>query len=107
MLDLFIENGVDVLNPVQVAAFTIDTRELKARFGDKLTFWGAIDTQKVLPFGTEKDVEEEVKRRIQDLGPNGGFVVAAVHAIQPDVPPQNIVAMAEATRKFGKYPLTV
>jgi uroporphyrinogen decarboxylase len=105
LLDLFIENGVDILNPVQVAAFRIDTKELKARFGDKITFWGAIDTQKVLPYGTVKDVENEVKKRIKDLGPNGGLVVASVHAIQPDVPPQNIVAMAEATRKFGKYPL--
>ncbi|HUT65665.1 MAG TPA: uroporphyrinogen decarboxylase family protein [Spirochaetota bacterium] len=106
MLDLLIENGVEIINPVQVSAIDIDTKELKARFGDKLTFWGAIDTQKVLPFGTEKDVEAEVKKRINDLGPGGGFVVAPVHTIQADVPPQNIVAMAESTRKFGKYPLT-
>lgn len=105
VLDLFIENGADIINPVQVSAINIDTKELKARFGDKITFWGAVDTQRVLPFGTEQDVENEVKKRINDLGPGGGLVVASVHAIQPDVPPQNIVAMAEATRKFGNYPL--
>jgi len=105
VLDLFIENGADIINPVQVSAINIDTKELKARFGDKITFWGAVDTQRVLPFGTEQDVENEVKKRINDLGPGGGLVVASVHAIQPDVSPQNIVAMAEATRKFGNYPL--
>ncbi len=84
-----------------------DTAELKARFGDRLVFMGGIDTQHVMPRGSIEDVEAEVKRRIRDLGPGGGYVVAAVHNIQPDVPPENIVAMAEATRKYGSYPLTV
>jgi uroporphyrinogen decarboxylase len=106
LIDDLAEVGVDILNPVQVAAMG-DTAELKARFGDKMTFWGAIDTQRVLPLGTAEEVEAEVQQRIRDLGPGGGYVVGPVHNIQPDVPPENIVAMAEATRKYGTYPLTV
>ena len=58
-----------------------------------------------MPHGSVNEVEMEVRRRIHDLGRDGGFVLAAVHNIQPDVPPQNIIAMADAARKFGKYPL--
>lgn len=104
LIDDLAEIGVDILNPVQVAAMG-DTAELKARFGEKIVFWGAIDTQHVLPHGTPEEVEAEVKRRIRDLAPGGGYVVGPVHNIQPDVPPENIVAMAEATRKYGTYPL--
>jgi uroporphyrinogen decarboxylase len=105
-IDDLAEIGVDILNPVQVSAIG-DTAALKARFGNKVVFWGGIDTQRVLPQGSAEDVEAEVRRRIRDLGPGGGYVVASVHNIQPDVPPENIVAMAEATRKFGRYPLAV
>ena len=106
LLDDFIENGVDILNPVQVSAIG-NTFELKKRFGDKLVFWGGIDTQHVLPHGSVQEVEEEVQKRIRDLAPGGGYVVASVHAIQPDVPPENIIAMADATRKYGNYPVVV
>ncbi len=78
---------------------------MKARFGDRIVFWGGIDTQRVLPDGSVEDVEAEVKRRIRDLAPGGGYVVASVHNMQPDIPPENIIAMAEATRKYGLYPL--
>ena len=97
---------MDIVNPVQVSAMG-DTAALKARFGEKVVFWGAIDSQHVLPYGSVKDVEAEVQRRIHDLGPGGGFVLAAVHNIQPDVPPQNVVALADATRKYGTYPLPI
>ena len=103
-IDDLVEVGVDILNPVQVSAMG-DTAKLKARFGDRVVFWGGIDTQRVLPYGSVDDVEAEVKRRIHDLGPGGGYVVASVHNMQPDIPPQNIVAMAEATRRYGAYPL--
>jgi uroporphyrinogen decarboxylase len=104
LVDDLTEIGVEVLNPVQVSALG-DSAALKARFGDKVSFWGAIDTQHVLPSGTPEDVEEEVRLRIRTLGPGGGLVVASVHNFQPDVPTANIVAMAEATRKWGEYPL--
>jgi len=104
LLDDFIENGADILNPVQVSAIG-DVDALKRDFGDRLAFWGGIDTQKVMPYGTPEEVGNEVKQRIQELGAGGGYVLSSVHAIQPDVPPENIVAMAEACRKFGRYPL--
>ena len=68
-------------------------------------FWGAVDTHHVLPCGTPEEVREEVRRRIQDLGPGGGYVVSPVHNIQPDVPPENVVAMYEAAYELGRYPL--
>jgi uroporphyrinogen decarboxylase len=104
-IDDLAEIGVDILNPVQVSAIG-DTAALKARFGNKVVFWGGIDTQCVLPQGSIEDVEAEVKRRIHDLASGGGYVVASVHNMQPDIPPENIVAMAEATRKYGTYPKT-
>jgi hypothetical protein len=70
-----------------------------------LDIGGVIDSQYVLPYGSVADVEAEVRRRVHDLGPGGSFVVASVHNIQPDMPPENIVALADATRRYGVYPL--
>ena len=96
----FIEAGVDALNPVQVSAAEMDTAALKREFGRDLAFWGGgCDTQYVLPRGTVGEVRDEVRRRINDLAPGGGFVFTQVHNIQPDVPPQNVVAMVEALRE--------
>jgi uroporphyrinogen decarboxylase len=100
----FIEAGVDILNPVQVAAKDMDTKALKKDFGDCITFWGgAVDTQRTLPLGTPDEVKNEVMRRIEDLAPSGGFVFNAIHNIQADVPPENIEAMLEALNKYGIY----
>ena len=104
LLDDLIEAGVEALNPVQVAAFH-DPAGVKAAYGDRLSFWGGIDTQWVLPNGTPEQVREEVKLRIGQFGPGGGFVAASVHNIQADVPPENILAMSEAVQRYGKYPL--
>jgi uroporphyrinogen decarboxylase len=104
----FVDIGVDALNPVQVSSAGMDTAELKARFGSQpgsgICFWGAIDTGRVLPMGSPQEVRSEVRRRIQDLAPGGGFVLAPVHNIQEDVPPQNILAMADAALEFGRRP---
>jgi uroporphyrinogen decarboxylase len=102
-----IELGVDVLNPVQVAARDMDSSILGPEFGDRLSFWGAIDTQRVLPKGTPEEVKSEVKRRIRDLAPSGGYILAAVHNIQPGVPVENIIAMYEAGREYGSYPIVL
>ncbi|MFC1462499.1 uroporphyrinogen decarboxylase family protein [Verrucomicrobiota bacterium] len=92
-----IDIGADILNPVQVSAGDMrDTARLKREFGKRLSFCGAIDTGWVMPKGTTDDVRNEVHRRITDLAPGGGYIAAAVHCIQPDVPPENIVAMCEA-----------
>jgi uroporphyrinogen decarboxylase len=99
------EIGVDILTPVQVSAARMDTLKLKEEFGDKLSFLGAVDTQRVLPFGTTDEVKDEVRKRIRDLAPNGGYILGAVHNIQPEVPPENICAMLEAGMKCGQYPI--
>ena len=92
-----IEAGVDALNPVQVSAAGMDTGRLKKEYGKDITFWGGgCDTQHVLRNGTAEEIRDEVKRRIDDLAPGGGFVFTQVHNIQPDVPPENIMAMYEA-----------
>jgi uroporphyrinogen decarboxylase len=99
-----IEAGIDILNPVQVSAKGMDTRELKRQFGKDLTFHGGgVDTQEVLPRGTPAQVRDEVKRRIDDLAPGGGFIFAAVHNIQADVPPENVMAMWETLQEYGSY----
>jgi len=98
-----IDMGVDALNPVQVSAQGMDTRRLKQEFGRHISFWGGIDTQKVLPFGTPEEVAAEVRRRIEDLAPGGGYVLCAVHNIQADVPPENICAMYDAALEYGRY----
>ncbi|HET91170.1 MAG TPA: hypothetical protein ENN99_10605 [Chloroflexi bacterium] len=100
----FIEMGVDILNPVQVSAAGMDTRELKRTFGDDIVFWGGgCDSQQILPFGTPAQVADEVKRRIDDLAPGGGFVFAPVHNVQAEVPPENVVAMFETACQYGVY----
>jgi uroporphyrinogen decarboxylase len=97
-----IEIGVDVLNPVQVSAKGMDSARLKAAYGRDIVFWGGgVDTQRVLPFGTPDDVRAEVRRRVSDFAPGGGFVFAPVHNIQAGVPPENIVAAFDAVRDFG------
>jgi uroporphyrinogen decarboxylase len=103
-----IELGIDLLNPVQVSAGEMgDTARLKREFGDRMAFCGGIDTQRVLPFGTPDEVRAEVRRRIRDLAPGGGYVAAAVHCIQPDVPIENVLAMCEEIAAVGKYPLQI
>jgi len=95
-----IDIGVDILNPVQVSAAAMDTAELKAEFGRDIVFWGGgVDTQRVLGAGTPEQVRAEVLRRVSDLRGDGGFVFAAVHNIQPNVPAVNILAMRAALRE--------
>ena len=96
LLPDFIDVGVQILNPVQVAAAEMDTPRLKREFGKHLVFWGAIDTQRVLPQGTPEEVRAEVARRVKDLSP--GYIPASVHNIQAEVSPENIVAMFDAIR---------
>lgn len=91
----FIDHGVDVLNPVQVSATGMEPEQLNRDFGMDLGFWGGIDTQHVLPFGSADDVADAVRGRRKDLGKGGGYVQASVHNLQEEVPPENIVAMFE------------
>lgn len=100
----FIEMGVDAVNPVQVSAEGMDPKWLKREFGRDITFWGAgCDSQAILPYGTPEEVADEVKRRLDDLAPGGGFVFSPIHNVQTGVPPENIVAMFRTAREYGVY----
>jgi uroporphyrinogen decarboxylase len=85
--------GIDMLDPIQVAAEGMEPAALKRDFGDKLAFHGAICTQHTLPFGTPQEVTEAVLQRVATLGAGGGYVLASSHDISADTPPENIVAM--------------
>jgi uroporphyrinogen decarboxylase len=98
-----IEVGLDILNPIQPAC--MDPAEVKRQFGNHLTFWGTVDIQHVLPFGTPADVAAEVKLRCETVGPGGGLILSPAHNIQSEVPIANILAFYEAAQKYGRYPL--
>jgi uroporphyrinogen decarboxylase len=99
-----LDNGIDILNPVQISAEGMDPRALKERFGERLTFWGgAIDAQHILPSATPERVREEVRRNLEAWKPGGGYVFNNVHNLQADVPPENIVALYDAAYEFGFY----
>ena len=100
LLPDFIEIGVDILNPIHVAASGMEPRALKRDFGKDIVFWGGgVDTQDILPHGTPQQVRDDVHRNIDALAPGGGFVFNTVHNIQADVPPENVVAMWEELNK--------
>lgn len=86
-----IEIGLDVLNPVQPRA--MDPQELKREFGERLCFWGSIDEQYTLPFGTPAEVEQEVITRLKTIGQDGGLIIGPTHHVQLDTPLENFWAM--------------
>ncbi|MCD6361005.1 MAG: methyltransferase, partial [Armatimonadetes bacterium] len=98
------EAGLDILNPIQTTAAGMDPAWLKEQYGDQLTFWGGgVETQGVLQFGTPEEVREQVKERIEIFAPGGGFVFNPDHNIQPNTPPENIIAAYEAALEWGRY----
>jgi len=99
-----IDNGIDILNPVQISAKDMDPKDLKAKFGDELVFWGgAIDTQHVLPFAGAGEIREHVRKNVEIFKPGGGYVFNSVHNIQVGVPAENITTMFDAAYEFGSY----
>jgi uroporphyrinogen decarboxylase len=99
-----LDNGIDILNPVQVSAADMDPVNLKSLYGDRLVFWGGgIDAQHVLPHADPDTVREHVRRNVEALKPGGGYVFNNVHNIQAGVPPENIVAMFDAAYEDGFY----
>jgi uroporphyrinogen decarboxylase len=105
LLPGFMEVGYEILNPIQTRAKNMEARRLKRDYGDRLTFYGGVDIQRLLPFGTEEDIRRGVKDLIRSLAPGGGFLFATSHNIEPDTPPKNIVAMFDAAHEFGRYPI--
>jgi len=98
----FIDAGVDILNPVQCSCSGMEPEKLKSEFGEDLVFWGGgVDTQKTFPFGSPREVYDQVQRRIDILGAGGGFVFNTIHNIQANTPIENIEAMLRAIRDSG------
>jgi uroporphyrinogen decarboxylase len=95
-----IEIGLDVLNPIQPAS--MDPAIIKRRYGDKLCFWGTIDEQKTLPFGSPEDVRREVRQRIETVGKGGGLIIGPTHHVQLDTPIENFEAMVDEIKKTGR-----
>ena len=99
-----LDNGIDILNPVQISAKGMDPLRLKAACGDRLVFWGGgIDSQHVLPTAAPAEIRECVRRNLEAFKPGGGYVFNNVHNIQADIPPENIVALFNAAYEFGGY----
>ncbi|MDQ1301820.1 MAG: Uroporphyrinogen deCOase protein [Chloroflexota bacterium] len=96
-----IEIGVETLNPIQPE--TMDPAQLKARYGDRLAFWGGVSVQRTMPFGAPEQVRAEVKERIATVGRNGGYIIAPAHTLEPEVPWQNVLAFVEAALEYGRY----
>lgn len=105
ILNDLIDVGIDILQPVQKEAAGNNLSELKKNYGLQITFCGGISQQKTMPFGTVEAVREEVKETIKILAPGGGYMFVTGHNIQPDVPPENILAAYDIANEFGCYPL--
>lgn len=101
VVDDLIEIGLDVLNPIQPLA--MEPTAFKKRFGDRITMYGAMDVQNIMPFGKPEDVRREVKRLIEGCAPGGGFILSPAHHIQSDTPVENVEAFYAAAREFGSY----
>jgi len=103
IIDELVEIGLDILNPIQPKS--MDPSYLKRRYGKALSLWGTIDIQETLPYGSIKDVREEVIRRIKHLAHGGGFIIGPTHHVQIDTPSENFFALCETIKEYGKYPI--
>ena len=100
-----IEIGLDGLNPVQYTARGMEAERLKREFGRELGFFGGGIDNQILSFGSIQDVRRDVRRQIKGLAPGGDYLLATIHNIPPEVPPENILAFFEAGLEFGRYPV--
>jgi uroporphyrinogen decarboxylase len=98
-----IKLGIDILNPIQPGAAGMDPSGLKRDFGDALCFHGGIDTQSTLPFGSKDDIIAEVRARFEILGEGGGYILAPVHTVEPDVPIESLLTVYSAAKEHGRY----
>jgi uroporphyrinogen decarboxylase len=97
-----LDNGIDILNPVQTSAAGMEPALLKQRYGRELVFWGGgCDAQHVLPSASPEQVREQVRRNVEIFKAGGGYVFNGIHNIQADVPPENVVALFDAAYEYG------
>jgi uroporphyrinogen decarboxylase len=95
----FIGIGIDALNPIQVSARNMEPERLKREFGGRIAFWGGVDNLRLLPGGSPDEVRRGTRRMFDIMGPGGGYVLAAVHNIQPDVPPENVCGLFDEGKR--------
>lgn len=95
-----IDCGVDILNPIQPGVYMMEHERLKADFGDRIAFWGGVDTQHLLPEASPAEVRAEVQRILSVMDRNGGYILAPAHTIQPDVPAENLLALYDGAREY-------
>jgi len=91
-----VEIGLDVLESVQVEAAGMDPYALKREYGDKITFWGGLGSQSIIPFGQPEEIHREVRNLCKEMGKGGGYILAPVKLLQPETPIENAVAVLEA-----------
>ena len=103
ILDDLIEIGMEVFNPVQPNVPGHDPEALKSRFGDRLSFWGAIDQQYLLPMGTREEIDRDVAEKMRILGANGGYMCSPAHIVQSDTSMEKIEQFLSAAKKYGVY----
>ena len=103
LLGRFADLGIDLVHPLEPLPAN-DMDAIKLEFGDRLSFMGGIDVKQAMP-GSLAEVEAEVGRRIRVLAPGGGYILAPANHLQTDVPPENVVALFEFGRQYGRYPL--
>lgn len=99
-IPMMLECGIDILNPIQPGVYMMECGRLKEKFGDRLTFWGGIDTQHLLNGGTEQEVKDVVKETLSVMDINGGYILSPAHTIQYDVPAQNLIALYRGADEY-------
>ncbi|HEC41246.1 MAG TPA: hypothetical protein ENI20_00265 [Bacteroides sp.] len=97
-IDQLIEVGVDILNPIQPECMSFD--EIANKYGNRVSFWGTIGTQELLPFGTANEVRKVSTSRLEKCGEKGGLCIGPTHLVEPEVPWENLMAIKEAVSEF-------
>jgi len=97
-IDKLIETGVEILNPIQPECMEFD--DVYDRFGDRVSFWGTLGTQQLLPFGTKEEVKKVTLSRLEKCGPKGGIIIGPTHIVEPEVPWENLTAIIEAAKEY-------
>jgi uroporphyrinogen decarboxylase len=103
-LDMIVETGIDALHAMQPSAHN-DIRQIKKRYGKRISLIGNLDISRLLPFGSPWEVDQDVKSLVHDIGSDGGYVLTTCNGIMEDVPVENAIAMHLACEKYGHYPI--
>jgi uroporphyrinogen decarboxylase len=100
-----IEAGFDILNPIESHLPGMEPAGLKRDFGDALVFQGGVNVKEILPKGTEEEIRTEVRKRIEEMGPGGGYILGPTHNLSNDIPLENILIFFKAGLELGTYPI--